>query len=547
MKSTPAILIPVIILMGISCIKDKYDWNKFSDELEIHARIAAPLIKGSLSLDEIVNEISSENIGQFPDDSLVYIVYSDTFGSISSTSLISIPDQMFPESFTDSDISLNPEWTASGTGDTIEFIKQKNGVLNVSNNEKIDSLRIKTAILEIKVSSSFRHLGILHIHSNSIRKNRQPFMKEILISSSSGSFTSMVDVPLDDHVISFDNSNPSVTVLPFMIELYLINSGAPVQTGQRCNITISLESIRFSSIFGYLGEYDLFSGNGTFNIGIYDEMQGNWDLVFADPKFAIITSNSFGIPVEISLENVTAWSEKNHLTTPVTFSGVNPFDVNFQDINHIGQYAGDSLVICKDNSNILLAAGTEPNKFSYDISAKTDPSGPSGPYNFATDSSELNTVFEIILPLWLMGKDIILRDTGTFDIEKDLGDFYEYMDYLRITLAGTNGFPVKSSLQVYFSDSSGMVLDSLVSGSSFIIEPAETDPDGRVISTTEFKIVAEFKKDRLNRIRDTKKIIYRAAVNTADASSGQCVRFYAYNKIDFKLSSKAELSLIPGE
>jgi hypothetical protein len=301
--------------------------------------------------------------------------------------------------------------------------------------------------------------------------------------------------------------------------------------------------MEFSSIFGYLGSYNLITGSGQFDLNIYDEIIGDGHILFADPRFVILTENSFGIPVEINFSNVYAYSEKYNLTTPITFSGVNPFDIKYQDISHIGKYVKDSIVITKENCNILLATGTYPNNLHFDIAAKTNPAGPSGPYNFVTDSSSLNTAFEIILPLWFMGKNIELEDTSDYDLEKDLGDIFDYINYLRITLEGTNGFPIEASLQVLLVNSAYTVLDSLFSGNSMTLDPASVDANGQVRSGVKYKRMVEFSKDKLTRIKDTKYVIVKASLNSSNAAAGQYVRFYSYNTIDFKMSIKTNLSI----
>lgn len=247
--------------------------------------------------------------------------------------------------------------------------------------------------------------------------------------------------------------------------------------------------------------------------------------------------------MEINFSNVSAYSEKSNLTTPITFSGVNPFDINSPVLSLIGKYAKDSIVITKEQCNILLAMGTYPNNLRFDIAAKTNPAGPSGPYNFITDSSRLNTAFEIILPLWFMGKNIVLEDTTDFDLEKEMDDFFDYLNYLRITLEGTNGFPLEASLQVFLTNSSYTVLDSLFSGNSMILDPAPVNTNGQARNGVKYKRMAEFSKEKLTRIKNTKHLIIKATLNSTNAASGQFVRFYSYNTINFKMSIKTNLAI----
>ncbi len=537
------IFISVLLIAVQSCVDDKYDLSKISDEIEINPGLAAPVARGSLSLDDIVNEISSENMGKFPDDSLLYITFTDTFKSYLASDVIDIPDQTFVQLYIDSDINLNPEWTGSGIGDTIQFSKQKNGEFTVSHNEKIDSIKLKTTTLQIHVSSTFKHRGIVNIFTNSIKTNGQPLMNNIPISNAAGTFDTTINIPLNNTTIYLDNSNPSLTILPLSFELYLINSGSPVLAGESCDITMSFEDIQFSNLFGYLGEYDLFDENGQMDLGIYEDILGDGELLFADPRFSFFTYNSFGIPVEVTLSNVSAFSEKNNITTPITFTGVNPFDISAPDMSQIGKTVKDSILINKDNCNIKQAMETSPKTFSYNIIAKSNPAGPTGPYNFVTDSSKFNVDFEIVLPLWIKANDIVLSDTTDLDIEKEIGDFIDYINYFRITMEGSNGFPMEAGLQVIFTDSAYTVLDSLFLGSPIVLNPAMVDSYGKVTRSVQFKKIVEFSKEKLSGIKNTKRAIVRATLNTSNIGSGQYVKFYSYYIIDFKLSVKTNVTI----
>jgi len=541
------IFISIILIFSTSCVKEKYDWEKISKEIELNPTLAAPLLKGSLTLDDILIEVSDEKAGKFPQDSLLYVAYSDTFMSYLTSETVGIPDQTFSHMFINSDITSNPEWTGSSVGDTVQFSAQKAVEFEVLHNEKIDSVKLTSCDLQIQVSSSFRHGGVLVIHTNSIKTNGQPFVRNIIINDASGTFNTTINIPLNNASIYLDNSDPLKTVLPIFLDLFLINSGAPVGAGDFCNISMNFQNIDFSSIYGYLGEYDLLVGHGEFNPGIFENINFDDDLIdgellFYDPRFKILTNNSFGIPVEIFLSNVSAYSELNDVTTPITFTGVNPFGMDAPDIDHIGKFVEDSVIINRNNCNIVEAVNTSPSSISYDISAETNPEGPSGPYNFMTDSSRLDLVFEMVLPLWLNARGIILEDTSDLDIEKEIGDI-ESINYFRITFEGKNEFPLETALQITFLDSLNNSIDSLFTENFLILDPAEVGVDGRVKKAVDFKKMIEPDKETLSRIMETKKVIIRALLNTSNSDTGQHIKLFSYYKIDFKMSVKTNLTI----
>jgi hypothetical protein len=536
-KNILIIFVSILIFAISACVDSKYDLNRISDEIEISPSLAVPLETGSLSLDNIIKEISSENVGRFPDDSLLYLTFSQALLSNSASSVMSIPNQSFPQLYLASDITI-PAWLLALLGDTVKYKKNLNGTFTVTHNEKIDSIKIKTANLKIQISSSFKLLGLLRIRSNNIKINGQPFARDIPIGNISGTFSTTVPISLNNSAIYLNSTN----ILPLSFELDLIKSGAGIVAGQNCNISMSFEDLKFSSVFGYLGDYSLLVENGQFDLGNAEDLLGGGELSFADPRLSLLVNNSFGIPVEISLSNVSTYSKKNNVTTPINFIGINPFNIKAPNKTQIGQFVKDTIKINKSNCNIVQAMETSPKTFSYSINAKTNPAGP-GSYNFVTDSSAMDVNFEIVVPIWIRAKGFSLRDTVDLNISKDFGDVFDYINYFKFTVDGKNEFPLEVGIQVFFTDSSYVVLDSLFVGNSVLLNPAAVNVNGKVSKAEDFKKSVELSKERLTGIRKTKFAIFRAKLNTSNASAGQYVKFYSYYKLDFKMSVKTNLTI----
>jgi hypothetical protein len=304
---------------------------------------------------------------------------------------------------------------------------------------------------------------------------------------------------------------------------------------------MSFENIQFLSLYGYLGDYEVLVNDGQFDIGIFDNFLGEGELSFADPRLSLFINNSFGLPVEITLSNVSVFSKETNSTLPITFTGVNPFDINAPDKNHIGEFVKDTIEINKNTCNIVQAMESSPTTFNYSISAKTNPAGPTGTYNFITDSSAVDVDFEIILPIWLRAKGFSLKDTMDLDINEDFGDVFDYIEYFKFIIEGKNEFPFELGAQIYFTDANYAVLDSLFTGSSVFLKAPAVNTDGKVTQPGDFKKTVEVTKNRLDKIRNTKFAIFKADFNTSNAASGQYVKFYSYYKLDFELSVKTNM------
>ncbi len=120
-------------------------------------------------------------------------------------------------------------------------------------------------------------------------------------------------------------------------------------------------------------------------------------------------------------------------------------------------------------------------------------------------------------------------------------------NYLRLTLDATNGIPMRVNMQVYFTDSTFQVIDSLFHDDNLLLPGAVTDSQDKVAEAASQSKAIEFTNARLTAIRPSKHLLVKASVNTKDAASGKYVKFYSYYTVDFKLKVKADLTINSGD
>ena len=530
------------LLFLYSCFPDNYDFNKISNDFELTPGIATPLAYGTLTIEDLLNKIDSGSYVKQFDDSLLYLTYYEDLMSYPASDIVDIPDQDFAEIYISSDINI-PEWLISAMGDTVKFSKEKNGEFVFTHNERIDSINIKTATLNIDVTSTFKQTGILTIHSDNILIDGEPFREVVQISDASGNFSYTSHIPIDGSQIYLDNNNPDTTFLPLKFDLQLINSGNPVLASESCDINMTLSNISFKSVYGYLGDYDILVNSGEVQIDLFGDSLRGGSLMFADPRFNLDVDNSYGVPMQIELSNVSAYSKTNDVSTPIVFNGVNPFTIDAPDLSQVGDTVNTHIEINKDNCNIVDAMATQPNKFTYSVHAITNPGGYSGNQNFVTDSSDLKVGFEVVLPIWINAQGFSLEDTLDFDFEDQFGSDVDIIRYLRLTLDATNGIPMRVNMQMYFADSAYQVIDSLFHDDDLLLAGALLNSEDKVSEPVANSKAIEFTAERINAIKPSKYVMMRANINTKDALSGKYVKFYSYYTVGFKLKLKADLTL----
>lgn len=539
-------IIPVTLLVIFtlfSCVKN-YNMETLSDEVEWAPEVMGAVIQASLSLDELVEKYDTEGYTFVDDEFLIHFTYSDSLLSEIAGNLVTIKSQDFLQIYIDSEIST-PEFLASFVGDTLTYNKVKNFEFAIENEGKLDSICLKQGDLNLSVTSQFQHFGILTITSDYIMNGDVPFEEVIQISSADGTFSMNKLIDVAGYNMSFDNSDPDTTFLPLNFELKLINSGAPINAGETCEITMNFSNLDFFSAFGYIGNYQFLSDSGDINLEFFEEFpEGN--IRFENPQFIFNIRNSFGVPVQGELFNLSATSNESGQTVDVTFSpGFNPFTIEAPSISQIGETEQTIITVSGENSNIADAIEIKPDLVTYGVRAMADPGGATERNHFVLDTSRIDIDYEIVIPMWFSASGLFIEeDSLDFDFEKDFGDASDRINNLTFLVEVDNWLPFDIDLQVYFLDDSYAVIDSLFDAPERIVgsDPESLNADGEITSPENKVTEIIFGKDDLDKLKPAKYIKLRADLSTTDLGQNP-VKIYSYYTIDFKLSVRVDFKL----
>lgn len=311
----------------------------------------------------------------------------------------------------------------------------------------------------------------------------------------------------------------------------------PILSTESCDITINFNNMSFSSIYGYLGEYEMLLGNAEIDIDMFDEELEGGNILFTDPRFALNIKNSYGLPVEIELSDISTYSTINNVTTPINFTGVNPFYIDYPRLNQVGESTDSSYQINSSNSNIDEAIETLPNKLNFKIRAATNPLGLTDRNKFVTDSSKMEADVEVVLPLYVRAGGFSVSDTSEFNLDEEIGEEIDYLEYLRLTLDATNGIPMGVNMQIILTDENYNPIDSVFTDDDLVLEAASLDADDKVLSPIQKTKSAVFNYDRIQSIKPTKYMIVKARMNTTNYENDpdQYVKIYSYYTLDFNV------------
>lgn len=542
--SIPIFLVALLIFyIPLSCVKE-FDMDKLSDEVEWTPGFMGPVIQASLSLEEIIEEYDTKGYTFFDDQFLIHFTYSDSLISEIASTLVTIKPQNFLQIYIDSEITT-PEFLGSGVGDTLTFFKVKNYKFAIENGGKLDSIYLKQGDLNLSVTSEFHHLGILTITSDYIRNGGVPFKKVVQISSADGSFSMNELIDVAGYDLYFDNSQLDSTLLPVNFELKLVNSGAPINAGETCEIIMDFSNLDFFAAFGYIGDYEFLSDSGEIELDFFREFpEGN--IRFENPQFIFNIRNSFGLPIQGELFNLSGTSAETGQTVEILFDpGYMPFTVEAPSLSEIGQSKFTVFTVSGDNSTIADALEIQPDTVTYGVRAAADPGSSTERNHFVLDTSRIEVDYEIVVPLWLSASGLTFEeDSMDFDFEEDFGDVSDKLNGLTFRVEVDNWLPLDIDLQVYFLDGLYEPVDSLFDSPERIFgsNPENLEADGRITSPENKVTEIVFTKADLDRLTPAKFMKLSAGLATTDQGQPP-VKIYSYYTIDFSLAIRADFKL----
>ncbi|MBN2681949.1 MAG: hypothetical protein JXR58_05540 [Bacteroidales bacterium] len=533
------ILLVFFSLILSSCIKDELEMNKFSEDMDWNPNMALPLAKGSLSVRDLVMDYDNEELIEEDETGFLYLIYNKRILSYRADSMIKIPNQSFSDVFTAA-ADLNPSTVPVGS--TVSESHSLVFDIAVNSTEALDSIRLKSAELNVQLNSDFEHPGTLVIQFPTIKKGSVVYTKTINIPAAGGTVTNNY-TDMEGYSIDLTGTGAETNKLPINYTLTLTNSGNPVAGSDQISLTVGIVNIKYSSMFGYLGNYSQDFSMDSIHLEIFNQVLDG-EAYFDDPRMYVRMNNSYGLPVQFYLTSLGTYSTTGAPSTPLFGTDVptivNPRTMMYPTLSQIGQFASDMLSLNKTNSNIMDVVETQPKYIFFSVESETNPLGPGFDYNFVTDSSRFDLELEVELPLYGNAKYWLLQDTADLDFSALYEDL-DIIDWINFRLVAENGMPTEARLQVYFVDSNYVMVDSLISN-ELIIQSGGLDAAGKVVSPTTLVTNMRYEHDRIQNLKDVKYILYSGTVNTTNAAT-ELVRFYSHYNIDIGLGAQVQVKI----
>jgi len=534
----PALTGIILLAMVInSCVKDEFELNKFSSDVEWDPNMAVPICKGSLTMRDILQDYDGEELVEEDETGFLYLVYNARVLSYRADEMITLPNQSFADVFTAAS-DLNP--LAVPVGTTITESHSTVGNIIVNSDERLDSVRLNGAELTIIINSDFQHASTIDVEFPTLKKGSLVYKKTINVPVTGGTVTNTYN-DLEGYTMDLTNGGSEYNKLQANYTVTMTNSGNPVNATDDITFVVNFANPDYSSMFGYLGNYVQTLSMDSIHLDIFNHILDG-EAYFDDPRLYIRMNNSYGMPFQFYLTSLGTYSTSGMPSTPLFGSDVptiaNPRIMNYPTLSQIGTFAADLMLLNKTNSNIMDVIETQPKYIFFSVVAESNPTGPTGDYNFITDSSRFDLDLEVELPLYGSAQYWILQDTADFDFTEVYADS-DIVEWIKFRIVADNGMPIEADVQVYFADSNYVVVDSLLEDVR-IVESGQLDAIGKVVSKTTWTKDIVWQHDRIQNLKDVKYVFYRGTVNTTNSATA-LVRIYAHYSIDISLGAQVQI------
>lgn len=522
----------MILLLGscISELTETADKIQNVDAIKWNPTIAVPLVYSRLNLQDLLDEVNTEQFLRIESDGSMTLIYSDEYVSETAEEILILNDQDFRETFT-----LTPaQLLTLSTSGTLSLSFNRTLGYDFGGDE-IDRLLIKRGSFELQLSTTLEHDVTFSIRIPEAKIGTTVFEPSVTANSTTSpnigsSSTNLAGLDVDFTQTALGHSEMDVEI-NLVITRRGTNALKPIET---ITYNAAMLNQAFQQVDGLFGTLNFSSAGDTLDIAFF-ENSTDGSFTLADPRVKFILSNSAGAALDAT---VTQFDGINTANNSVSLTGFpSPLPLPSLDFSEIGQTKKDSFELNATTSNLADYVNNRPAQNVYQIDAM---SRVTGDRQWLLDTSRVAAKVEVEVPLDGTARDFALEVSQPFTLDlENVSDIKEVL----FRLYTENGFPVDISTQLYFEDSiSNTVLDSLIVTDLLILPSANVDAQGRVVSTNPKTTDISMDNANINNVQNANRIRIRATFNTLFENGNQPdVKFFSDYDLLLQFGVQAEV------
>jgi hypothetical protein len=336
-------------------------------------------------------------------------------------------------------------------------------------------------------------------------------------------------LPLTGYQFSFPDGD-----LRYAYQLTDLSTGQPVSPS---HFTLSFKDLTFAYIEGPLGDFLLREDlKGT----PFDALEGFQADVFelGAPRLSFIAHNSFGLPVAFRIGHFRAYNRLGEQVDMVHEPLSQGVVANYPGLDAVGESRQTTVSLTRENANLDDFTRLFPHLIELGWEVWLQPQSNQETY-FVTNQSRIDFVLEAELPLAFRARNLRYegRHEGTFEWPEVPG-----VSEMTLKLTTENSLPLTAGLGLYFEDSQGQCLDSLVREAAPLFQAAPTHASGEASGTRITTHYFPLDAARYERLQQCTAVRYRLRLD-AETAQGQAIQLKSTDSLAFHLGVIAGLEL----
>jgi hypothetical protein len=526
-------LLPFLLFIALitSCNKPKTElisggnWNP---------NLAIPIGYSDFDIYDILKNHENNEIVIINSAGEVALNYDGEISSIKASDVLQLPDQNI--SVYGANISTLGIVAVPNFSQTFQTTITTPVLLNFPNSASISTILLESGSLEIDLSTNLKHDVEFQLTFPSIKINGTPVTKTIT-SNYLGSTPhgSTATVSLNNALVDLTDNNTTTNTLKVTAILKIVGTGNQILGNETINLDLKLKNLAYENVTGYFGQETLSTALDSVLIRIFNSTTaGTFQLT--NPKLNFSVINSFGIPLELSINNLKTINVITNQITPISNSNLNaiaisaPLNVGDSTVTNLPQINNSNTT----NFNSLI--NNTPKYLTYSAGVITNPIGQTGTLNHISKNSQLKLKANFELPLEGFAYDFEIKDTLNFNFAENT----DQVEQVLFRLISSNGFPMNLLIAGEFVDQNYNPLIDFIGGEKELIGAAQVDNTGRVSSANSKIIDILFDKTKINLLKNAKYVILKATAATTQPQT-QVVKIYDDYKLLLKLGMQVKI------
>lgn len=513
-------LIVTISVFFLACKKESTNWT---------SNWAAPIVKGSLSLDDLV---PAENLTNNSENYLS-IIYSDVVYSFSVDTLIDLPDTIFTQKTAVSlpSVTVNPDFVY---GDAYNQAYE------------LDQIELKRVIAksgEVEMSIYNTWPGRVHCTFDfpKILDQGMPFSRYFELDAGSSSNPFIASNLIDMAGFDIDLKGVNGDLFNTLSGDIIVGSNETENSYDITNTDSITYQISFKNLvpdyaMGYFGSYQ-FADTLGIKLPFMDGLSGG-AIQLDSLNMTLSIKNGFNLIAQSKITLVEGINSKTASSAALSFPQLNnTINLNPASGGIYGFTPSEyPLEINNSNSNVLafLENLSDSIVLGYELNINPDGNTTAGADELFPGST-MDLYLDAEFPLSFAANQLSLKDSFDLNYEPSNSITPENASF---TLNYSNDFPLEAIVQLELLDEFGNQLHTIPADNGVLA--ASYDPITYSSSSTAGAIVFSVNEAIVSDLELSKKIALNVTFSTENASN---IKIQSTANFDFNLSSNLQIEL----